>query len=120
MSYTYWVYDESVVNIHEWPPRPPRGELPRIERPNRDHASRRHGYVGVSEDPISRWRALKTEGRVPKHAKLAVLFEGTREQCRRWERRLRPRPNIGWNKSVGGVAPDPWKRGYAPIGLAWA
>lgn len=98
MSFTYWVYDEASVNPFDGA-----------------EAASTHGYVGVSEDPPTRFRALKTAGTVPQHASLEILLKGPRAECLRLERRLRPKRGIGWNKARGGVAPNPWKHGYRPL-----
>jgi hypothetical protein len=91
LSFTYWVHDETCEHVYD------------------------SGYVGASENPHDRLRCLQREGTVPKHAKLTIILEATRQECLALEKQLRPRPNIGWNKQVGGVAPFPHKRGLAPI-----
>jgi hypothetical protein len=62
------------------------------------------GYVGVSEDPRTRLINLRTARTVPCDAQQKILFEGTRKECLKRERELRPAKNIGWNKARGGVA----------------
>lgn len=72
------------------------------------------GYVGVSEDPKSRWRRMRAIKKRPK-ARLVILYEGTREECLKREYQLRPGLRIGWNTLRGGKAWEPPKHGRWPI-----
>jgi len=74
------------------------------------------GYVGVSEDPESRWRRMRAIKKVPK-ARLVILYEGTREECLRREHQLQPGLRIGWNTLQGGVASEPKIHGRRPLGF---
>ena len=67
MTFVYWVFEDTY-----------RFEFP--------HNS---GWVGVSEDPRSRWYSVRAIKKVPK-ARLVILYEGTREESRRREHQLRP------------------------------
>jgi len=86
MSFVYWIYDHtcgSEINF---------------------------GYVGVSEKPTRRLFSLRSVGTVPRDAKQIILFEGTRPECLAREKKLRPRPNIGWNRNTRGDASAPLRR----------
>lgn len=62
------------------------------------------GYVGITNgDPKRRHSAHVRRGVAPRGSSLRILFEGTREECKTWENRLRPRPDLGWNKAIGGI-----------------
>jgi hypothetical protein len=96
MSFVYWVFEDT-----------DRFVFP--------HDS---GYVGVSEDPEKRWREVRIAKKAPK-ARLVVLYEGTREECLRRERRWRPHPRIGWNIYRGGGAPKPKTHNRRPLRLGF-
>jgi hypothetical protein len=51
------------------------------------------------------------KGRVPAESKIRILFEGSREECFAYEFTLRPNPNIGWNRAVGGA--QGWRIGFS-------
>ena len=77
MSFLYWVYD------------------------NTCGCEKTSGYVGVTEDPVKRLQNHRNSGRVPRDVQQIILFEGTREECVKREHKLRPSPNIGWNRKSG-------------------
>jgi hypothetical protein len=91
MTVVYWMHDESCASEIDT------------------------GYVGVTEDPHARLSDLRAKATVPKDSEQTILFKGTREQCLALERHLRPRPDIGWNRAAGGVAPSPRKHGFASL-----
>lgn|SRR5262249_38964169 len=107
MSWLYWVHKDEFAEE--------RCHSPWGDDFRTDPIIRRHGYIGVSENPTVRWHSLRQAKIVPKTAKLQLLFEGTREQCLALERTLRPRKNIGWNTARGGSAAEPLIRGRTPI-----
>jgi hypothetical protein len=82
----YWLFDETC-------------SLPQIE-----------GYVGVTRRLTERIREHRKH-RPQNGFNVAVIFEGTEEDCYTLERELRPRAGIGWNLAPGG--PDGFKREIA-------
>ena len=74
-----------------------------------------HGYVGISEDPQKRLYGSRAARTVPANSELMILFEGTREQCLKVERKYRPKKRIGWNTARGGAASEPKIHGRAVI-----
>lgn len=60
------------------------------------------GYIGVSAKVDRRVRDHRRNGVMPKDFEVTVLFSGSREDCFRLERELRPSPLIGWNTQQGG------------------
>lgn len=61
----------------------------------------RHGYVGITHE----WkkRMERHRRRFGDHIRIAVLFRGTKAECRKFEWQLRPRRFIGWNVNPGGM-----------------
>jgi NUMOD3 motif len=60
----------------------------------------RHGYIGIT----TKWtRRLQRHRRTMPHAfRFAILFRGSKEECRKLEHQLRPHRHIGWNIAPGG------------------
>jgi hypothetical protein len=88
MSLVYWVYDETCKDILT------------------------DGYVGVTENLSVRMNGhkRKTENLIGKDIKVKVVYEGSRKECFDKERKLRPKPGIGWNRAVGGS--HGWRDGF--------
>lgn len=70
------------------------------------------GYVGVSNNPKRRFEEHKrtknlllSEGMRNPDVVMDILFVGSYECALLRERCFRPRPNMGWNKNIGGKAP---------------
>lgn len=61
-----------------------------------------HGYVGVSRDWSRRVGEHRRSRQFPEF-KSKIIFSGTLDACLREERRLRPRPSIGWNNGAAGA-----------------
>ena len=60
--------------------------------------------MGVSKHPEVRFKShLRLNERIPKDAKMQIIFTGTRSECFSEELRLRPVKNIGWNRASGGA-----------------
>lgn len=87
MCFVYWIFDHTCVDE-------------KIE-----------GYVGVSHDPQKRYQTHLRKKRVPEHAIMKILFEGSRDDCFKFERALRPFKSIGWNNAVGGS--HGWRVGFS-------
>jgi hypothetical protein len=83
MSFVYWAYDTTCENAVN------------------------SGYIGVSENPKQRFNSLRCARVIPPQAKSNILFEGTRKECLKLEKQLRPHTGIGWNKYTGGGATKP-------------
>lgn len=61
------------------------------------------GYVGVTKNPSVRFKShLKHNEKIPKNARIEIVFSGTRAECFAEEKRLRPVKAIGWNRAPGG------------------
>ena len=78
-----------------------------------------HGYIGVS----SRWPQRLHRHKSGKHfcAKNVcwqILYEGTEQGCLALEKKLRPRPYIGWNIAAGGGHLEGHLKGI-PKSLEW-
>lgn len=78
-----------------------------------DNHSIEDGYVGVSVDPVRRFKEhakpKKTQKRITEEIKshgddviYDIIYCGTEESCYELEGVLRPGPYIGWNKARGG------------------
>lgn len=77
-----------------------------------------HGYVGMTQNPEKRESRHMCETRntqarrgsqaiptkVQPDATMEILLEGDLSAALNYERKLRPTPNIGWNKATGGLA----------------
>ena len=94
MSFVYWVFEDT----------------------HRFVFPHNAGWVGVSEDPRSRWHNVRRTKKAP-NASLVILYEGTREECLKRENQLRPDLRIGWNIARGGTAAEPRTYGRRPLGL---
>ena len=73
-----------------------------------------HGYVGVSQNPIHRFKQHKKKNNnIPKDRALTleILFTGSREDCFLEELKYRPTKSIGWNRAVGGS--QGFKQGFS-------
>jgi hypothetical protein len=71
---------------------------------------KKHGYIGVTEEPSRRIRQHKRSKRFPKNGfNMKVLFEGSVEECLEKEQELRPTCFTGWNKAPGGGMPPSHK-----------
>jgi hypothetical protein len=87
MSYVYWIYNDECKDV------------------NTD------GYVGITENVDNRFKThLKYNKRIPKDAKIKVLYEGSREECFNLEYEYRPTKGIGWNSAIGGS--HGWQVGF--------
>jgi hypothetical protein len=72
----YWLFDDSCICL--W----------------------RHGYIGITTNWTKR---LQRHQRTMPHAfRFAVLYRGSKEECRKLEHQLRPHRHIGWNVAPGG------------------
>lgn len=70
-----------------------------------------HGYIGVSKDPLKRFKQhLRNNSRIPNNSWLEIIFSGSRHECFKFEESLRPSKNIGWNRAVGGA--QGFKKGF--------
>ena len=76
-NYVYWLFDGSCID------------------PITD------GYIGITKNLKRRIREHMNKFH---DFSLQILYEGTREECLYIEFGLRPRWNMGWNKSPGGRA----------------
>lgn len=78
-----------------------------------------HGYVGVALDFDTRMqrhlqitsksdchlgRAIRLYGWL--NFKKEIVFQGTPEECYKYENTLRPKFQIGWNEAIGGYGGD--------------
>jgi predicted GIY-YIG superfamily endonuclease len=61
------------------------------------------GYIGVTRDVKTRFRAHLKHKRVPHDSQITVIFTGPRDECFSLENSLRPEKNIGWNNAPGGA-----------------
>lgn len=74
------------------------------------------GYIGISKNPKNRYKhhrlghsnpviteAFKKYGK--ENIQLTILYEAETEVCKKIEKDLRPKRNIGWNLEVGGIIP---------------
>ncbi|KJR15248.1 hypothetical protein [Vibrio parahaemolyticus] len=65
------------------------------------------GYIGVTSNPLARYKDHKRE-RLKNHFKqgavMTILEEGSREHISNRESELRPKEYMGWNKATGGLA----------------
>lgn len=77
----YWVYDKNCKNIET------------------------DGYVGISVEPDARLLAHQKNENFSKPFCMEILTESSVINCRKIERQLRPKENIGWNKAAGGGKP---------------
>jgi hypothetical protein len=69
----------------------------------------RHGYVGITNNPLLRIRNHRGSHRFPSNFQFQILFAGNELECLGLERRLRPIPGIGWNIASGGLdGSHPW------------
>jgi hypothetical protein len=60
----------------------------------------RHGYIGITTNWTKR---LQRHRRTMPHAfRYAILFRGTKEECKKLEHQLRSHRHIGWNVAPGG------------------
>ncbi len=87
MTVVYWIFDETCRDVQS------------------------SGYVGVSKDAAHRFRAHLRNHRVPSNSQYVIVFEGSREDCFAYERKLRPQKNVGWNNAVGGA--QGWRVGFS-------
>lgn len=86
----------------------------------RDHTTFDSGYIGVSIDPISRYKSHLRDAFKDKHCNpylakiirkyeneliVSVIYAGEIEECYSIELSLRPSHNIGWNLNIGGTRP---------------
>ena len=72
----YWLFDDSCICL--W----------------------RHGYIGITTNWTKR---LQRHRRMMPHAfRFAVLFRGSKDECKKSEHQLRPHRHIGWNVAPGG------------------
>jgi hypothetical protein len=85
MNYVYWIYNDTCHNIED-------------------------GYIGVTKYPRNRFNTHIRNNRVSKDSKIEILFEGSREDCFLYEKKLRPIAKMGWNNAVGGS--HGWKIGF--------
>ena len=76
------------------------------------------GYIGITNDPKGRLQGHKDKAEwFDDRCVMTILQDGlTRQEARTIERILRPRPNIGWNKAVGGGDPPTGHVGWRPYG----
>ena len=64
------------------------------------------GYIGITNTPERRLQEHKGQEWFDDRCEMLILQNGlTRQEARTIEQILRPRPNIGWNKAVGGGDP---------------
>lgn len=85
MNYVYWIYDDSCSDLND-------------------------GYIGVTRYPETRFNTHKRKNRVPSNSKMKIIFEGTREECFEYEKKMRPTSKIGWNSAAGGS--HGWRLGF--------
>src|SRR5262245_43180923 len=85
--FVYWLYDHHVIS----------------RSPKNKPSPKRHGYVGCTSTHQHMLRTMNRLGH--RTCFTAILFRGTQEECLAFEKKLRPFPNIGWNKGIGGT-PD--------------
>ena len=72
----YWLFDDSCICL--W----------------------RHGYIGITTNWIKR---LQRHRRTMARAfRFAILYRGSKQECRKLEHQLRPHRHIGWNVAPGG------------------
>lgn len=74
------------------------------------------GYIGVTKRPQKRWEEhSSSDSMIGRTIRLCswnftdnfkVIFEGSREECFAYERRLRPIPYVGLNEAAGGNGGD--------------
>lgn len=64
----------------------------------------KNGYVGITNNVTKRFYQHKNARRFPHNIQIIQLFEGTKEECKIEERKLRPDQHIGWNRAKGGGA----------------
>lgn len=76
MFYVYWLYFWDNSNIYK------------------------DGYVGITDNLKDRFYKHKKKFG---YFKFKIIFTGSLEQVFALERHLRPLPNIGWNKAIGGL-----------------
>lgn len=79
----------------------------------RNHSDLSEGYIGVSIDPVRRFKEHKNPKQIYKlHEELEkhatdiiydVIYVGTEESCYQLEKDLRPYTHIGWNIAAGGI-----------------
>lgn len=76
MFYVYWIYFWEDQNIYD------------------------SGYVGITDDLKDRfYKHRKRFG----NFKFMIVFTGNKEQAFALEHHLRPKPNVGLNKAIGGL-----------------
>lgn len=61
------------------------------------------GYVGITNNLRQRLREHKSKGRI-RWSGVAILFEGTLNECIAKEMNYRPHPGMGWNSNSGGTS----------------
>lgn len=87
MNYVYWIYDETCKDIL-------------ID-----------GYVGVSYEPENRFKThLRKNSKIHEKCNMIIIMEGSREECFKKEKKLRPIAGIGWNSAAGGS--HGWQVGF--------
>jgi hypothetical protein len=108
-----------VIANHSKTPNPLKNKKSLSEYLSGVIAGNNNYYVGMTSiRPVDRFkdhRAERTNDRWNTHTSsfikrngltsqdsLTILFEGTGEECARFEYMLRPRPNMGQNQQVGG------------------
>lgn len=69
------------------------------------------GYIGVTKKLRNRLYQHRANGLFVDGVKIRILAVGYEEDCLALERKLRPEPNMGWNKAEGG-----WNKCNGSIG----
>ena len=90
------------------------------------------GYVGISKNPVKRFKTHKTRSNNPhlinvfkkyQEVIMDIILESHEHYCKEIEEKLRPSKNIGWNIEKGGGMPPvlighkhnvgktPWNKG---------
>jgi hypothetical protein len=72
----YWLFDDSCICL--W----------------------RHGYIGITTNWTKRLQRHRRT--MPRAFRFAILYRGSKEECKNLEHQLRPHRHIGWNVAPGG------------------